>query len=239
LRASSSRRMSPPSRRHAPKIARPGGLRRSSGFDLENPMSWRQRVPIKPSPLLSCAKAEIRRPRWPSRSRPAADCAEAPARRQRPPITSHGLNRSGSLLPVILSVKARNSLLASDLKMKSFMASPHCAVGQATVRAGRAAPLSSGRFFGASSRLSRCACLRASLRARRTARSTTSICLCWSEVAAMDDPDDAAPKLDYETEVRPRIVRTLRRWCDGFGWEVVLHVFSSDMPEHRRARTGP
>ena len=40
---------------------------------------------------------------------------------------------------------------------------------------------------------------------------------------------------DYEV-AWPKITRRLRRLCDEFGWEMVLSVFSCDMPENRQER---
>jgi hypothetical protein len=40
----------------------------------------------------------------------------------------------------------------------------------------------------------------------------------------------------YHTVVRPEVSRTLERLCDKYGWDIVLGIFSNDMPDHRRER---
>jgi len=55
----------------------------------------------------------------------------------------------------------------------------------------------------------------------------------------MIDPDEMTDdewEEWYETVARPRIVRRLRRLVNEFGYQVVMRVFSADMPEYRRDR---
>jgi hypothetical protein len=37
-------------------------------------------------------------------------------------------------------------------------------------------------------------------------------------------------------EAWPKITRTLERLCETYGFDMVLGIFSSDMPDHRRER---
>jgi hypothetical protein len=52
---------------------------------------------------------------------------------------------------------------------------------------------------------------------------------------ASDDEQDWQPEPDYDM-VYPKIVRGLRRLINECGYQNVLGVFSSDMPEHREMR---
>jgi len=52
-----------------------------------------------------------------------------------------------------------------------------------------------------------------------------------------DDLDMEYAAVDAEYAAAwPKITRTLKRLCDQYGFDMVLGIFSNDMPEHREER---